>query len=94
MATPFEVGSEYQMDLTTDNDIRCDIFISPAGDDDPNPPLPQGTVTIYATACEPGYTGTDYYEDCYGNPVGNQSFTARPDERDVSTSAAACRSPG
>ncbi len=82
---PFPVGSEYQMDLTTDNDIRCDIFISPAGDNNPDPPFPHGTVTIYATACEPGYAGSDYFEDCYDNPVANQSFTARPDERDVST---------
>lgn len=75
---PFEVGSEYQMNLTTDNDIRCDIFISPAGDNNPDPPTGDGSVTIYLTSCPVGYGGSDVYADCYDNPVADVTFSATP----------------
>jgi hypothetical protein len=35
-----------------------------------------GTVTIYATACPLDYAGSDYYADCFGNPVAGLPFSA------------------
>lgn len=69
---PFPVGSEYQFNLTTDNDIRCDVFVVPAGDDAENG---LASITIYKAICPVGYIGTSYYADCYDTPGAGIDFT-------------------
>src|SRR5687767_2290841 len=32
------------------------------------------SVTIYNAVCPPGYTGADYFADCYGNPGSGYTF--------------------
>lgn len=33
-----------------------------------------GFVTVYATACPTGYTGDDFYADCFASPIAGASF--------------------
>jgi hypothetical protein len=63
--------------------IGCDFYIVPSPDEPtpaPNTPAPtqqpdgDATVTIYKTACPPGYTGDDYFEDCFDNPQAAVEF--------------------
>ena len=34
------------------------------------------SLTVYVTSCPAGYTGTDYFEDCYGNDAADVDFAA------------------
>ena len=56
--------------LTTADDLRCDWY---------NIPEPQvteqGSITIYKSTCPVGYTGTDYFGDCYANKTAGVTFT-------------------
>ena len=88
---PLSVGSEYQMDLTTDNDIRCDIFISPAGDDNPDAPFANGTVTIYPTACPVGYAGDRLFRRLLRRPGRRRTFTASPRSGELQPGARSAR---
>jgi hypothetical protein len=65
------------------NSTGCDFYIVPSPDEPtpaPNTPVPtpsepqEATVTIYKTACPPGYTGEDFFEDCFDNPQGGIEF--------------------
>src|SRR5687767_10839702 len=37
--------------------------------------VPQASITLYKAVCPEGYTGTDYYADCFDNPGNGYSFT-------------------
>jgi hypothetical protein len=53
--------------LGPNDDVKCDWFNVPADNQ-------LASVTIYKTICPAGYTGTDYYADCYDTPGANISF--------------------
>ena len=61
-------------DAAPGDQIRCDWYNIPPAEEPPDPVA--GSLTVYATSCPPGYTGTDYFEDCYGNPEVDLGFAA------------------
>ena len=75
--TPFafaytEVVNQIRLGLTTDNDIRCDVYV-PAQE----PSQPEtGTLTIYKATCPPGYADDEYFRDCFANATAGVVFAA------------------
>jgi hypothetical protein len=68
---PITAGAQfgqYLLNLNPNNDIRCDFYILPEDQG--------GTaqLTIHNRVCPVEYSGTDYFNDCHGNPANGQDF--------------------
>lgn len=58
------------LDLTLDDDLRCDFYITPLdlrGE-------PTARLIIHNRVCPVEYSGTDYFTDCHGNVATDQTF--------------------
>jgi hypothetical protein len=68
--------------------IVCDWFyVPPASEDDGGADGAEGSLTIYATACPPGYAGNDFYPDCYDDPAADLVFAAWNTKSDFEVAA-------
>ena len=68
--TPGEHFGQYLLNLTTDNDIRCDFYV--IGEDQNGGEA--ASITIYKATCPAGYTGDNFFEDCYDNATAGVRF--------------------
>jgi hypothetical protein len=73
-------------EFETGDDIACEWYNIPSGEEPPGQDA--GSLTIYATSCPPGYTGDDYFDDCYGNPAADLEFAAYNQKSDFRVSGA------
>jgi hypothetical protein len=70
---PFEDGDLYgeiDLDLTTSDDLRCDFYVIPLDQGGPT----TAQLTIHNRVCPVEYAGTDFFNDCHGNPANGQDF--------------------
>jgi len=62
--------STFTIDLTSGSDVICDYYNTPEGGRGET-----GSLTIYKSTCPVGYTGDDFFADCYPNATANVTFT-------------------
>ena len=65
-------------------DVTCDWYTAP---DDSRGAVEEASVTIYKTTCPVGYAGTDFFGDCYGNPLAGIDFSLLPAGSDQAVGA-------
>jgi hypothetical protein len=68
-----------QFDLADGQNVICDWFIIPLGQNGqpPTPTAPPadgGTLTVYKATCPEGYQGTNHFEDCFENATSGVEF--------------------
>ena len=71
------------LDLTLDDDLRCDFYIIPLSGNGGE----AASITIYKAFCPAGYTGDNFFEDCYDNPGADITFTLTNHDTDESVDA-------
>ena len=86
-AVPFtDNGSYISLALANGDNVVCDWYITPESQ---GPPASgdRASISIYKTTCPVGYEGEDYFEDCYGNPTDDVTFSLIADGAETGLSS-------